>query len=107
MSYEMAADILVCGAFVGFMGVDVAAIRQFYFIGHPGYTYTKRLFADVIVPGLGFLFCLMITWGLPTPVKVVGGLWFLGGLIYLAMQTSGFRHQLAMRLESAPGWDSE
>jgi amino acid transporter len=105
MSYEMAADVLVCGAFVGFMGVDLAAIRQFYFIGQVG--YQGRAFTDFIVPGLGFLFCLMITWGLPKPVIIFSTIWFLVGLTHLAFQTDGFRRPQAVTLETASGWESE
>jgi amino acid transporter len=103
MNYEMAADVLVCGAFVGFMGVDLAAIRQFYILGQPG--YKRRLLTDVIVPGLGFLFCLAIAWGLPKPVKILGAIWFLAGIGHIAFQTGGFRRPLVVSLADPPEWE--
>src|SRR5207253_1922728 len=105
MSYELAADTLVFGAFLGFMGVDLAAIRQFYFLGQPG--YKRRVLADVVAPGLGFLFCVPILWGLPKPAKILGAVWFLAGLIYIAIQTGGFRRQPAVSLDSDPSWRTE
>lgn len=89
LNYELAAEILNFGAFLGFMGVNLATIHQYYIVGKPG--RKKLLFADAVVPGLGFLFCLAIWWGLPRPAKIAGGVWFLVGLVYDAIRTRGFR----------------
>ena len=94
MSYELTAEVLNFGAFLGFMGVNLAAIRQFYFLRQSG--RDREWFMDLVVPGLGFLFCLDIWWGLATPAKLAGGLWFAVGLTYLVYQTRGFRLQPAM-----------
>jgi putrescine importer len=94
MDYELTAEILNFGAFLGFMGVNLAVIRQFYFSAQSG---RKRQFlADLLVPALGFLFCLDIWWGLAKPAKIAGGLWFVVGLAYLLFQTRGFRVQTKM-----------
>jgi len=89
LNYEVAAEILNFGAFLGFMGVNVAVIRQFYVVGKPG--HKKRLLTDAIVPGLGFLFCFVIWWGLQRPAKIAGGAWFVIGIVYDAIRTRGFR----------------
>ena len=89
LSYEVAAEVLNFGAFLGFMGVNLAVIRQYYIVGKPG--RKKWLLTDAIVPGLGFLFCLVIWWGLQRPAKIAGGVWFLAGLVYDAIRTRGFR----------------
>lgn len=89
LSYEVAAEVLNFGAFLGFMGVNLAVIRQYYIVGKPG--RKKWLLTDAIVPGLGFLFCLVIWWGLQRPAKIAGGMWFLAGLVYDAIRTRGFR----------------
>ena len=94
MSYELTAEVLNFGAFLGFMGVNLAAIRQFYFLRQSG--RDREWFMDLVVPGLGFLFCLDIWWGLAMPAKLAGGLWFALGLTYLVYQTRGFRLQPAM-----------
>lgn len=91
LDFERAAELLNFGAFLAFMGVNVATIKQFYF--HRGLGEKKHLFKDAILPGIGFLFCLWIWWSLPRPAKIVGGIWFLVGIIYEACVTRGFRTQ--------------
>jgi len=94
MSYELTAQILNFGAFLGFIGVNLATVWQFYVIGQPG--RKKNFFTDALVPGLGFLFCLVIWWGLATPAKIAGGIWFAVGLVHSAIRTRGFRIRPAM-----------
>jgi amino acid transporter len=89
LDYELTAEILNFGAFLGFMGVNLAVIRQYYIVGKPG--HKKFLLTDVVAPALGFLFCLAIWWGLQRPAKIAGGVWFLVGLIYDAIRSRGFR----------------
>ena len=94
LSYEMGAELLNFGAFLAFMGVNLAALRSFYIQGKG--RGSRRLLTDALVPGLGFLFCLGIWVGLPMPAKIVGGAWLLGGISYEAIQTRGFRRKPAM-----------
>ncbi len=94
MSYELTAEILNFGAFLGFMGVNMATIWQFYVVGQPG--RKKNFFTDALVPGLGFIFCLIIWLGLATPAKIAGGIWFAVGLIHSGIRTRGFRRRPAM-----------
>ena len=89
LSFEHAAELLNFGAFLAFMGVNLAALRHYYFLGRGA---EKRSWArDALVPILGFLFCLAIWLNLPTPAKVVGGVWLIGGATYDAIRTRGFR----------------
>ena len=94
LSYEQCAEVLNFGAFLSFMGVNVAAIRQFYFLGVGG--RRKRLLTDALLPLLGFLFCLGIWLGLQTPAKLIGGAWLLVGIIYAGAKTRGFREKPVM-----------
>lgn len=90
IDYEQAATLLNFGAFLAFMGVNLATIAEYYFRrreGKPG------LVADFVVPGLGFLFCLAIWLSLPMPAKIAGGVWLLVGLLYDAIKSRGFRIQ--------------
>jgi amino acid transporter len=89
ITYEQSAELLNFGAFLAFMGVNLATIQQYYFVGVPG--HQRRWFTDLCLPLFGFLFCLWIWWGLRTPAKVVGGIWFAIGLTYAAIKTRGFR----------------
>jgi amino acid transporter len=91
LNFERAAELLNFGAFLAFMGVNLAAMKQFYFNDRGG--RSKHWFKDLFLPALGFLFCFWICWNLPRPAKLAGGLWFAGGVIYLTFMTSGFRRR--------------
>lgn len=91
LSWEQAAQLLNFGAFLAFMGVNLATLRQFYFLRRPG--QRRRLMSDAVLPGIGFLFCLVIWWNLQRPAKIVGGIWLAVGFIYEAIKTRGFRTQ--------------
>ena len=89
LNYKSAAELLNFGAFLAFMGVNLACLRQFYFLKTKG--HSRNIFYDMILPLLGFLICLAIWLSLPTPAKIMGGVWLLIGLVYLVIQTKGFR----------------
>jgi amino acid transporter len=94
LTFEQGAEAVNFGAFLSFMGVNLAALWQFYILPQQG--RKRRFWADAFVPGLGFLFCLGIWVGLRTPAKMIGGVWFLLGFAYLAFKTHGFRTELVM-----------
>jgi putrescine importer len=94
MSYEVTAEILNFGAFLGFMGVNLAVIWQFWVRGAQG--HHREFFADVMLPAGGFLFCSAIWWGLAAPAKIAGGIWFIVGVFVLAVRTRGFRQELLL-----------
>jgi amino acid transporter len=94
MSYELTAEILNFGAFLGFMGVNFAVIWQFGIRSAP--RKRARIFADFVLPALGFLFCAVIWLGLGSPAKIAGGIWFVIGLFVLAWHTAAFRQPLAL-----------
>ncbi len=74
-AYEHAGELLNFGAFIAFMGVNLAALRHY----------------RSPIALLGFLSCAVIWWNLPGPAKIVGGNWLAAGLVYLAIRTRGFR----------------
>jgi len=86
--FEEAAEVLNFGAFLAFMGVNLAVIRGFYFGVHGS---SKRLLADLLLPASGFLFCLGIWMSLPVPAKQIGFLWLAAGLGYHVISTRGFQ----------------
>jgi putrescine importer len=92
--YDLIGELLNFGAFLGFMGVNLATIRQFYFLPQEG--RKRSILADLVAPGLGFVFCLVIWLGLGTPAKIVGGIWFTIGLAYSAIRTGGFQRTPVM-----------
>ena len=94
ISYQGAAELLNFGAFLAFMGVNIASIRQFFFLRPEG--EKRNVIMDMVLPGFGFLFCFSIWISLPLPAKIMGGIWFAAGLIYLLITTRGFRKKPAM-----------
>src|SRR5450759_2081398 len=89
LSYQNAAELLNFGAFMAFMGVNVASLRQFLFLRPPG--EKSNFLTDAILPGIGFLVCFSIWISLPAPAKITGGIWFLAGFIYLIIKTNGLK----------------
>ena len=93
-AYEHAGELLNFGAFLAFMGVNFATFWQFAVLSRPG--YRKRIFADMVLPLGGFVFCALIWWNLNMLAKTIGGIWFAIGLLYVAVTTRGFRRAPAM-----------
>jgi len=94
ITYEQAGETLNFGAFLAFMGVNLATFWQFGIVKRPG--RRRQWFADIVMPLLGFVFCLWIWLGLKLPAKTIGGAWFMAGLIYCAIKTRGFRERPIM-----------
>lgn len=90
IQYERAVALLNFGAFLGFMGVNLATIRKYYLDVPRG---DRALWRSLVVPGLGFVFCAVIWISLPTLAKLAGGAWLLSGVVYQALKTKGFRLQ--------------
>ncbi|HEV9038702.1 MAG TPA: APC family permease, partial [Puia sp.] len=51
----------------------------------------RRFVPDFFFPVLGFLVCFVLWISLPTAAKVVGGIWFFIGLVYLIIKTQGLK----------------
>jgi putrescine importer len=91
MSYQGAAELLNFGAFIAFMAVNIATFRQFFFLRTSG--EKRRFLYDAVLPFAGFIVCFLIWISLPTPAKLIGGGWFLLGLVYLFVKTRGFKQK--------------
>lgn len=85
MGWERAVEILNFGALMAFMAVNLAAARYFGF--SPEMKGKRKLFLDVVVPALGFLFCLVIFLGLQSSTLVAGGIWVIVGAAYVILKT--------------------
>lgn len=94
LSWERAAEVINFGAFLAFMGVNLSVIRRFYF--RPSFKGKRHVIKNLLLPASGFFFCLWIWLSLPRPAKIVGGMWFVGGFIYGAIMTRGFRTEPVM-----------
>jgi amino acid transporter len=93
LNYQKVAELINFAALLAFMGVNLAAIKQLYFRSPAN---KRNILTDLVMPAGGFLFCLWIWLNLPGTPKIIGGVWFLAGIIYLAISTKGFRKQPAM-----------
>ncbi|HSB76646.1 MAG TPA: APC family permease, partial [Terriglobales bacterium] len=80
-AYEHAGELLNFGAFLAFMGVNFATFWQFSIVSRK--ERSRRLLRDAIVPLFGFAFCGLIWWNLNSLAKLVGGIWFAVGLLYV------------------------
>ncbi|MGA8940361.1 MAG: APC family permease [Acidobacteriaceae bacterium] len=87
-AYEHAGELLNFGAFLAFMGVNLASFWHFSLLRKSG---KRRIMADIVLPLAGFVFCASIWWNLNILAKIVGGIWFLIGLVWLGATTNLFR----------------
>ena len=88
-AYEHAGELLNFGAFLAFMGVNLACFWQFSLRAQAG--YKRRVLVDVVLPLIGFLFCGLIWVNLNMIAKTVGGIWFVIGILYVGFKTNWFR----------------
>jgi putrescine importer len=88
-AYQHAGELLNFGAFLAFMGVNLACFWQFGVRRQQG--YNRRILADIVLPLIGFLFCGLIWVNLNIIAKTVGGIWFAVGILYVGYKTNWFR----------------
>ncbi len=84
ISYQLGAELLNFGAFIAFMGVNLAAFTR-YFLRE------KKTVMNFLPPLAGFAICFYIWLNLRTPAKIAGATWLLIGMLYGAIKTRGFR----------------
>jgi len=94
MSYELTAELLNFGAFLGFMGVNLAVIANFWIRAKD--PRARSFVLDLAVPTAGFLFCAVIWIGLSWPAKIAGSIWLVVGFFVLAAHTRGFQEPMVM-----------
>jgi putrescine importer len=90
LDLEHAGELLNFGAFLSFIGVNLAALRQSYL--HRQSVRRAQIIRDVGISALGLLFSLGMWLSLPVLAKVVGGAWFAAGIAYSGWRSRGFRH---------------
>jgi amino acid transporter len=90
LTYQLGAELLNFGAFIAFMGVNVAALTRYFVRAEQG----KRRIQDLVLPLLGAAICFYLWYSLRLPAKLAGGAWLLAGVLYGAIKTKGFRRNL-------------
>ena len=89
LRFEIAVELLNFGAFAGFILVNLSVIRHFFIRlrqRRGGY-----LFAHLLFPACGALFCAYLWMSLSSKAKLAGFIWLGVGVCYLAVLTRGFR----------------
>ena len=71
------------------MGVNAATVWSYYV--RPPAGHRRNVLWDALLPGSGFVLCLVFWLGLPNTAKKMGGAWLLVGAAYAACKTRGFR----------------
>ena len=87
LSYEMGAELLNFGAFLAFMGVNLAVLRCFYFSENA--RHKRRLVADAVIPMFGFVFCLAIWLGIANAREDCGRILVPAWVLLSACPNSG------------------
>ncbi|HEY7097492.1 MAG TPA: APC family permease [Terriglobales bacterium] len=87
-AYQHAGELLNFGAFLAFMGVNLATFWQFSIVF--GKHRKRNWLRDAILPLIGFFACLVIWWNLNSLAKTAGGIWLAVGIIYVGIKTRGF-----------------
>ncbi len=94
ISYQTGAELLNFGAFVAFMGVNLASLARYYVRGES--RGPRSVLFNLLPPLLGFVVCLYIWWSLQTPAKIAGFIWLILGAVYCGFKTNFFRQRLEM-----------
>jgi putrescine importer len=84
MQWERSIEILNFGALVAFMAVNLAVVRQFGFSAE--FRETRNILLDIVTPGLGFVFCLIILLGLQGSTLIAGVAWMAAAVVYVAFK---------------------
>jgi amino acid transporter len=85
--WEHAAEVVTFGALLAFMGVNLAALRHFWFSAEAA---DRNFFVDAFVPGFGIMFCFVLLMSLQSWTKYAGLAWLVVGIVYGAYKTRGF-----------------
>ncbi|MGE5360150.1 MAG: APC family permease [Bacteroidales bacterium] len=84
LTYQLGAEMLNFGAFIAFMGVNIAAFTLYWVRAG------DRRVTNMLWPLLGFAICFYLWWSLRTPAKIAGGIWLGAGVLYGAVRSRGF-----------------
>lgn len=86
---DQAASMINFGAFIAFTFVNLSVIFVFFrFLKRRG---PGALLGFVLVPGIGVVINVWLWFSLDSVSMMIGGAWFVLGLVYLLVRTRGFR----------------
>jgi amino acid transporter len=88
LSFGLGAELLNFGAFIAFMGVNLATFAHYWAKRH------ERNLANFVLPLAGFAVCLGLFCYLSRLAQIVGAAWLVVGIVYGAIKTKGFTGDL-------------
>jgi amino acid transporter len=88
LSFQLAAELLNFGAFIAFMGVNLAAFTRYWVRAK------EKKLTHFLPPLLGFVVCFYIWTNLRWLARVAGFTWLAFGIVWGAIRTNGFRQGL-------------
>jgi putrescine importer len=95
ITYQMGAELLNFGAFIGFIGVNASAFLRYWVRSD------EKKLTNLLPPLLGMLICGYMWWSLRWQSKLAGLAWLAVGIAYGAYKTKGFRRDL-VKFEAPP-----
>jgi len=87
LSYQLGAEMMNFGAFIAFIGVNIAALVHYSVRQH------DRRWFMWLPPVLGSLICFYIWLNLRWPAKILGAVWLIAGTLYGLRRKSNFAIQ--------------
>ena len=92
---DQSAELVNFGACLGFMAVNVSVISH-YFV-RLRERHGSGIWTNLVCPVFGFAICFYIWLSISPLAMRVGAWWTVAGIVYLAVQTGGFKRKLNMR----------
>jgi len=94
LNYQETARLVNFGAFLAFMGVNIASINEYYLKSND--KSWNSFLKNLLPPIIGFIVSLIIWLNLPFKTFVIGGSWLIVGIVYLAIRIKGFKKPMVM-----------
>jgi amino acid transporter len=98
-AFQHAGELLNFGAFLAFMGVNLATFWQFNVRQRSGGRW--RIPVDVVLPLVGFIFCGLIWWNLNIVAKIAGSIWLAIGVGYILVEAESRLQQATIQDHAA------
>jgi putrescine importer len=96
LTFERGAELLNFGAFIAFMGVNLAALVHYRFRSQ------EKVLLPGLIPLLGFLVCGFIWLNLTHAAQLLGAAWLVVGLLVYAVMRRVSRKDSARSRSSPP-----
>ena len=84
-----AASLVSFGAVCGFFMVNFSVVGHYIIRGKE--RGASAMIKHLVIPVIGMISLIVVFYFIETPAKILGGIWLLVGIVYLAVKTKGFR----------------